>query len=322
MQRDKICIGLPVYNAAATLGRSIDTLRNQTFKNIEICISDNASTDGSLDIIKAAAADPRIRWVSQNKNRGICNNFLAVAEMATGEYFCWAASDDQYKPQFLEELHRALAADNDALCAMCASSLVNERGEQLRTVRYTGRDNPNELNGLQQAARLISANPAKLALKYNFFIMGLYRTSFLKTFLSSGPETIFLGDRVIPAAAALAGRLTYINHPYYIRTQQGRAFRDRHPDDPFIESEKLSPWRYAQRVLRLMLSSSALPITRKPLAVLLLSSYFLRSLPSYLWRLLRSRVVKRIDSAIRKPLKRWLPEPILRTLRKVLFRRA
>ncbi|HET6765079.1 MAG TPA: glycosyltransferase, partial [Longimicrobiaceae bacterium] len=62
----RVSIGLPVYQAEDTVGRALDSLRAQTFRDLEIVVSDNASTDGTARLCRErAASDPRIRYVRQ-----------------------------------------------------------------------------------------------------------------------------------------------------------------------------------------------------------------------------------------------------------------
>ena len=70
-----VSIGLPMYNGGDYLAASIDSLLAQTYPNIELIISDNASDDGSADICKHyAEADPRVRYDRLTSNIGGVNN--------------------------------------------------------------------------------------------------------------------------------------------------------------------------------------------------------------------------------------------------------
>jgi glycosyltransferase involved in cell wall biosynthesis len=311
----KISIGLPVYNAAATIGRTIESLQAQTYANIEICISDNASTDGTLEIIKTMAQqDSRIRWVVQDSNLGVAKNFHAVSEMAEGEYFCWAASDDRYLPQFLEALYGRLAADPEAKAAMCATLLVNEHGETVKAIRYKGSNSPEKMSRLKQAGRLISAHPTIKAMKYNLFIMGLYRRAFVQAIVRSGEDALILGDRIIPATAALGGGLLYVDEQLYIRTRHARGFRERYAGDPLLKTKNIGTWQYAWRVQKFMLSTAALQPAQKLLSVALTVSM--------VYRAERDRLIHAAAVAVPSSVRQGLPDPVRQALRKLLFYRS
>ena len=82
----KVSIGLIVYNGGKYLKNAIDSFLNQTFKNFEIIISDNASTDDTKKICQEyARLTNRIKYVRQVKNQGAIFNFKHVLEHARGE---------------------------------------------------------------------------------------------------------------------------------------------------------------------------------------------------------------------------------------------
>lgn len=99
-----VSVIMPVYNTAAYLRQSIDSVLAQTFADFElICINDG-STDNSAEILEEyVAKDNRIRVISQ-QNQGLSearNSGLAIAK---GGYIAFADSDDYYAPKFLEFL--------------------------------------------------------------------------------------------------------------------------------------------------------------------------------------------------------------------------
>ena len=90
-----ISIGFPVYNGENYIQKSMDALLNQTYKNFEIIISDNASTDNTQAIcLDYLERDSRIRYIRQPQNIGATENFIFVLTEAKGTYFLWNAYDD------------------------------------------------------------------------------------------------------------------------------------------------------------------------------------------------------------------------------------
>lgn len=107
----KVSIGLPVCNGAETIHEAIDCLLAQTFQDFELIISDNASTDKTASICENyAIKDERIRFLRQETNRDAFCNFATVLELASSEYFMWAAADDLWKPEFIDACVRTLDA--------------------------------------------------------------------------------------------------------------------------------------------------------------------------------------------------------------------
>ena len=107
----KVSIGLPAYNGARTIRAAIDCLLAQTFQDFELIISDNASTDKTASICENyAIRDGRIRFIRQETNSDAYTNFATVLDLASGEYFMWAAADDLWKPEFIDTCVRTLDA--------------------------------------------------------------------------------------------------------------------------------------------------------------------------------------------------------------------
>lgn len=101
----RVAIGVPVYNGAATLRRALDNLRNQTYRDIEVIVSDNASTDDSVAIAQEFAdADPRFRLFRRETNVGPVPNFFSLLEMTEADLFMWRADDDWSEPDYVEKL--------------------------------------------------------------------------------------------------------------------------------------------------------------------------------------------------------------------------
>ncbi|MBD2150274.1 glycosyltransferase family 2 protein [Pseudanabaena sp. FACHB-1277] len=99
-----VSVGIPTYNRAATLVKAIESVLQQTYSNIELIISDNASTDETQSICeKFCNLDQRITYIRQEKNLGAANNFNTVLEFAKGEYFMWLGDDDWISSMYIEE---------------------------------------------------------------------------------------------------------------------------------------------------------------------------------------------------------------------------
>lgn len=99
----RVSVGVPVYNGADVIRQALDSLLGQSFKDFEILISDNCSSDETAAICNEyAAIDPRIHYVRQRENLGAAGNFRYVLENSRGEYFFWNAADDIRSPDFIE----------------------------------------------------------------------------------------------------------------------------------------------------------------------------------------------------------------------------
>jgi glycosyltransferase involved in cell wall biosynthesis len=129
-----ISIGLPTYNRASLLCDALDSLLGQTYKNIELIISDNASMDGTQEICrKYAEKDKRIKYTRQKKNIGATDNFNFVLKQGIGDYFMWAADDDLWEPDFVSELVELHVRNKEAAVTFCAYDNITFSGEVIKT---------------------------------------------------------------------------------------------------------------------------------------------------------------------------------------------
>lgn len=114
----KISVIIPVYNTAAYLPRCLDSILNNTYKNLEVICINDGSTDGSAAIIKQyVAADPRVVAVDK-ANAGVSAARNTGLSMATGDFIAFIDSDDWVHPQYFEALSRA-QAKTDADITAC-----------------------------------------------------------------------------------------------------------------------------------------------------------------------------------------------------------
>jgi glycosyltransferase involved in cell wall biosynthesis len=112
-----VSIGIPVYNGARYLPIALDSLLAQSWEDFEIVISDNCSTDATLDICADyAARDSRIRLLRTDHNRGAAYNYNRVFHQSRGVYFKWAAADDAVAPGMIERC--VLSLESRPACAL------------------------------------------------------------------------------------------------------------------------------------------------------------------------------------------------------------
>lgn len=108
----KVGVGVPVRNGGQVFVDAIESIVNQTYRNIEIIISDNASDDETESICREyAKKDSRIKYFRQSTNIGV-ENFRFVYEQSDAEYFMWAAHDDRRSINYIEKLLEALVINN------------------------------------------------------------------------------------------------------------------------------------------------------------------------------------------------------------------
>ena len=128
----KVTIGLPVCNGANYVAQAIEAILSQTFGDLELVISDNASGDATEEICREfARKDRRIRYLRQTRNVGAAANHNLLFAHGDGPYFKWASHDDVLHPRFLEVTVAALDARPDTVLASPATVLIDELGQPL-----------------------------------------------------------------------------------------------------------------------------------------------------------------------------------------------
>jgi glycosyltransferase involved in cell wall biosynthesis len=115
---------IPTFNNADTVAESIESCVRQTYSNLEIILYDEASRDGTRDILSAAAArDKRIRVLTSDKNSGPVKAWRVPLHEAKGKWATFVWSDDLLLPKYVETLVAVLQDNPRHLIAGCASSV-------------------------------------------------------------------------------------------------------------------------------------------------------------------------------------------------------
>ncbi|MEU1870131.1 teichuronic acid biosynthesis glycosyltransferase TuaG [Streptomyces ambofaciens] len=109
-----VSVVMPVYNSAATLGASVRSVLAQTHTDVELLVTDDASTDDSMDLLQdLARRDERVRPRPAPEQGGAARARNLALERARGEYVAFLDSDDMWLPEKLER-QLAFAAEGEA----------------------------------------------------------------------------------------------------------------------------------------------------------------------------------------------------------------
>ena len=254
-----VSIGIPVYNGERFLPRALDALLAQEWPNLELLVSDNASTDASAAIAERyAARDARLRVLRAPVNAGVEANFMRVLAASHGEYFMWAACDDWWAPQFVSRLVTALQKGADVVVAMSAVERVNEAGEPIDVVAYSGSSDPGGMRPWQLTMQLASGRP------YHLFIYGLYRADFLKRAFT-GFAPVVAADRLFMCRVAMAGRFAAVPEILHRRVIRHLPLAHRYADEAIGQLWRagMPRWRMALRAGPYLWNSPVLPAARR-----------------------------------------------------------
>ena len=168
-----VSIGIPVFNGERGLSHLLDALIEQGYPNVEIIVSDNASTDTTREICQDYTnKDWRVTYYRSEKNLGAIWNFNRVFELSTGKYFMWAAHDDLREPSFISACVKKMEHCTDAvLCQVHTAQFVEGHKDQLCVVNL---DSFEGVTGLFERYREVLKNFPATA------IYGLYRSAAMK----------------------------------------------------------------------------------------------------------------------------------------------
>ena len=212
----RVSIGLPVFNGERYLARAIDSVLAQDFRDLELIVCDNASTDRTAEICTASARrDARVRYHRNPRNLGAGPNYDRCFHLARGTYFKWAAHDDRLAPGYLSRTVAALdAAPGAVLCTTGVAEI--DSGDEVRRVYrnvFPGIDSPSPARRL--AALIHTRHECE-----DFF--GLFRREAL---LGSSLHGTHSGsDRVLLAEMALRGPWTSVAEPLFVHREHEQRY--------------------------------------------------------------------------------------------------
>lgn len=131
-----VSVVLPVYNGARYLGAALESVLDQSFTDFELIVVDDCSTDETPQILAdAAARDPRLRMITNAKNRKLPASLNVGFAQARADWFCWTSDDNLMLPDALAQLIRARDNHPDADIIHADYRVIDTRGvEQTKVV--------------------------------------------------------------------------------------------------------------------------------------------------------------------------------------------
>lgn len=126
----KISITIPTHNRAHLISRAIESVKNQTFKNWELFIVDDGSTDNTEEVILPFLEDNRIRYIKK-KNSGAAHSRNVGVENSNYEWITFLDSDDEAKPDWLKKVSEEIISKK-ALIVCCGCETIDENGDLIK----------------------------------------------------------------------------------------------------------------------------------------------------------------------------------------------
>lgn len=199
-----VSIGVPVKNGGHTLRYALDSILAQDYKNLEIIISDNDSTDDTaLIALEYQKRDSRIIYHRQYLFLTALENFRFVLDEAQGEYFMWAAHDDTRSQEYVSGLLGAMKIDPEPILCFGDLWVTDSIDKEGRVTPYDF-DNTNlrPIQRIRKAAHMMCAH-----------FYGLWRTDVLRS-IQFHP-CAWCPDLPIMVAGAYLGKFKYISGPKF-----------------------------------------------------------------------------------------------------------
>lgn len=213
----RVSIGLAVYNGERLLAQAIECILNQTYRDFELIICDNDSSDRTAEICHTyAATDQRVRYYRNSHNIGGVRNENRTFFLARGEFFKLAAHDDLMSSNFLEASVAAL--DRIPAAEVCVPSVT--------VIDHEGKERPTTapIAGIEStpARRIRALTDMRYMCEATY---GVMRTRSLR---AVRPQANFLhSDRIV--LCELATRAPFLHEPdavFYRRLHPGNVFGD------------------------------------------------------------------------------------------------
>ena len=147
MIKPLVTVCITTYNRAGLIKRTVDSIINQTYNNLEILIVDDCSSDNTENYIREfiVPLDKRIKYIKHKKNKGLASARNTALNTCSGKYFTWCDDDDELLTNSIEERLRCFEARNntykDLVVVYTSCSIIDN---QLNRVTF---QNP-EIQGL------------------------------------------------------------------------------------------------------------------------------------------------------------------------------
>ena len=193
-------IGLPVYNNAKYLSKTLDSILNQTYPNISVYLSDDCSDDGTDDICESyAEKDDRIKYFRNEENLGANGNLEKVLSLATTDYFMFARGHEILSPDHIRDCVRILEEDKNVVLSFVTTQWIDETNKIIsnKPIGYF------DTRGFDVVTRCALVFWGRLECFY-----GLTRTEVMKSIRFS--ENIIANDLIMLLEMALTGSFAHV----------------------------------------------------------------------------------------------------------------
>lgn len=213
----KISVILPCYNVAKYISACLDSLLNQTLRDIEIICVDDKSSDDTAEIIKQyVAKDARVRLIEQKKNGGVSIARNTGIDAASGEYIGFVDPDDWVDADYYEKLYNKIIAENADVCA--------------------GNTKEHYTNGKIKVRNDIINNIIRAKCHFCYTVWcAIYKTSFIRenkiycpAGITNGEDTVFCIRCAMMATKITGIKNTYYHYVHHNNSAESKYYTEKH----------------------------------------------------------------------------------------------
>ncbi len=154
-QQPLVTISVFSYNQEKYLPKLIDSVLNQTYKNIELFIFDDASTDNTHIMVEQYNDDPRFHFLRNEKNIGSERNYKQASEAGSGKYKMVFGGDDFLHPTYIETTVRYLEEHPKCVLAYTPAIWVDENDQEIKIGEHIGHPKQTRIGGRNEVADLL-----------------------------------------------------------------------------------------------------------------------------------------------------------------------
>ncbi len=212
--QEKIYVIVPVYNVEAYLRRCVDSILAQTYKNLQLILVDDGSSDGSPAICdEYAKKDDRI-YVIHKENGGVSSARNIAMQYAQksggGGYITFVDSDDWVHPEYLEALHKGITLTDDIDMSICSFVRVTECAD---TVAY------QSLEWYVFPAHKMEDKKCAREIWRKLYRTECLRDSYFDEKLIYGEDTYFILDLIVREKVKVCALTENAYYNYFQRTE-------------------------------------------------------------------------------------------------------
>lgn len=243
----RVSVVVPVYNNAATLPRTLDSLAAQDYANFHVVVVDDCSSDDSVAIAQQYAAKyPFISSIKNEHNLGLVGNYSLGYRFIEGEFAMLGGPDDTWSPNFLSTMIAEFEKHPEAAAGLSSVTSLFDDGEFTiyhfpeldRLRRYPLKMAHVVLNGVGRASgRNIDLYGTDTP--YNSLIHAVVKSKYFRAIYPNN-ESFWHNELQIVAMQVLLGGVVTVPEALYTRHRFRKSWSERYPDDQHVASrEKL-----------------------------------------------------------------------------------